>query len=392
MISPQDLRDYYLPPFQACARDANVQSFMCSYNAVNGVPTCADPWLLEDLLRDHWNWTGSDQWVTSDCDALKNVYSAHHFRNMSAPAAAAASLNAGTDLDCGSFWPENLGAAYNGSLFNETTLDVSLTRRYASLVRLGYFDPSEKQPYRQLGWADVATADAQTLARKAAIEGLVLLKNNGALPLSKPGGAIKTVAVIGPMAAASRSMQGNYYGNPPVLVSPAAAFQKAGYTVLTIPGVGVSSGTLAGVAAALAAAQKADAVVFVGGIDNGLESEEHDRTAIEWPAAQVTLIEQLATLTAEAGKEKPFVVVQMGTVVDASAVRDSTGVDALLWAGYPGQDGGTAIVDVLLGKTAPAGRLPFTQYPAGYVDEVPMTDMALRPSRGQNDTGKGNPG
>lgn len=370
---------------------------MCSYNAVNGIPTCADPWvchssplppfppsplfppptqltappqkqLLDTLLRKHWNWTATDQYVVSDCGALQNVYQDHHY-GASAADAAARSLNAGTDLDCGSWYPRNLPAALASGAVSNATLDQSLVRRYASMVRLGYFDPPASQPYRKLGWADVGTPAAQALARRAAVEGLVLLKNSrGALPLDK--GKIKTLGVVGAMANATKSMQGTYDGPAKQVPSPFAAFQAAGFTVI--------SGTQPQDVVA-----KADAVVYVGGIDDGTEAEDRDRNEITWPAAQLSAIRAMAKVAGAAGR--PFVVIQMGTMLDSSELKADDGVSALLWVGYPGQDGGPAMVDVVTGTVAPAGGLSVTQYAAGYTKEVKMTDMGVRP-------GSGNPG
>lgn len=204
-ISTQDMVEYYLPPFQACARDAKVGAFMCSYNAVNGVPTCADDWLLNDVLRNHWNWTGGNDdgfWVTSDCDAIQNVFLPHRW-STTREAAAADSLKAGTDLNCGTYYSHHLQGAYDQGLINDTNLDTAVTRLYGSLVKLGYFDPADSQPYRSLGWEDVGTPEAQQLAYTAAVEGTVLLKNNNTLPLNLEG---KTVAVIGDWAAATAQL------------------------------------------------------------------------------------------------------------------------------------------------------------------------------------------
>ncbi|KAI1504934.1 glycoside hydrolase family 3 protein [Biscogniauxia marginata] len=378
-ITSQDLQDYYLQPFRACVRDANAQSVMCSYNAVNGVPTCADPWLLQNVLRELYGFASEDRYVTADCDALGNVWTDHHYGS-SAAGAAAASLNAGTDLDCGQFWPQNLPSAYNSRLFNDTVLDRSLIRRYASMVRLGWFDPPANQPYRQLGWDAVAKPEAKALALRAAQEGLVLLKNNGtgALPLAA---SVKRVAVIGPLSTATTQMQGNYYGTAQSISTVVSAFTAAGYQVSNTQGCAITGSSTSGFAAALSAAQAADAIVFVGGMDTSIEAEDRDREQITWPGAQVALVKQLAA----AKGDKPFAVVQMGTMVDSSELVAEAGVDALLWAGYPGQDGGAAIVSMLTGQVAPAGRLPVTQYPASYVDQVPMTNMNLQ-------SGAGNPG
>ncbi|KAI0476416.1 glycoside hydrolase superfamily [Xylariaceae sp. FL0804] len=388
-ITVQDLQDYYLPPFRSCARDANAQSVMCSYNAVNGVPSCTNAWLLRDVLRGLYDFTSEERWVTADCDAVEDVWTNHGYGG-SAAGAAADALNAGTDLDCGTFWPQNLPAAYAAGLFNDTALDRTLIRRYASLVRLGFFDPAAGQAYRQLGWEDVATPAAKALALRAAQEGIVLLKNNktaanatAALPLPS---SVKTVAVVGPLATATTQMQGNYYGTAESLTDVVAAFEAAGYAVNTTAGCTVSGSSTSGFAAAVDLARAADATVYVGGIDTSVEAEGMDRTQITWPGVQLDLIQQLATATAAAGGgKKPFAVVQMGTMVDSSALVASDDVPALLWAGYPGQDGGAAVVSVLTGDTAPAGRLPVTQYPGDYVNQVPMTDMDLHP-------GTGNPG
>ncbi|KAK8008826.1 hypothetical protein PG991_011377 [Apiospora marii] len=386
IITRQDLQDYYLAPFRACARDADAQSFMCSYNAVNGVPTCADPWLLQDVLRDQWGFSTNeddgegDRWVTSDCDALKNVWNDHHY-GASAADAAARSLNAGTDLDCGSFWPQNLAAALRDNLTTEAALDRSTIRRYASMVRLGWFDAAAGQPYRRLAWADVATPEAKALALRAAVEGIVLLQNKGdnTLPL---GSEPKKVAVIGPLGSATTQLQGNYFGRAQSVTSVVAAFKTAGWDVSAVQGTTIAGSSTSGFAAAVAAAQAADVIVYVGGIDNTQESETRDRNAITWPGQQLALISRLAAVK----EDRPLVVVQLGTMVDSSSLVSGNGtVDALVWAGYPGQSGGQAVVDILLGTSAPAGRLPVTQYPASYVDQIKMTNMDLRP-------GPGNPG
>ncbi|KAK7962506.1 Xylan 1-4-beta-xylosidase [Apiospora aurea] len=399
IITRQDLQDYYLAPFRACARDADAQSFMCSYNAVNGVPTCADPWLLQDVLRDQYGFSTStstsnaakskgkeedndeegDRWVTSDCDAIKNVWNDHHY-GASAADAAARSLNAGTDLDCGSFWPQNLAAALRSNLTTEATLDKSLVRRYASMVRLGWFDAAADQPYRRLTWADVATPDAKALALRAAVEGIVLLQNKGdTLPLDP---SPKKVAVIGPLGSATTQLQGNYFGRAQSVTSVVAAFKGAGWSVTAVQGTSIAGSSTSGFPAAVSAAQAADVIVYVGGIDNSQESETRDRNAITWPGQQLALIYRLAAVKGE----KPLVVIQLGTMVDSSSlVSGNDTVDALVWAGYPGQSGGQAIVDILLGTSAPAGRLPVTQYPASLVNQIKMTNMDLRP-------GAGNPG
>lgn len=376
-ISSQDMVEYYLPPFQACARDAKVGAFMCSYNAVNGVPTCADSWLLNDVLRDHWNWSNPDEgyWVTSDCDAVQNVFLPHRWAD-TREAAAAASLKAGTDLNCGTYYSHHLGSAYEQSLINDADLDMALGRLFGSLVRLGYFDPPESQPYRSLGWDDVSTPESQTLAYEAAVKGTVLLKNsNDTLPLGDL--TDKKVALIGDWVDATTQMQGNYYGSAPYLHSPLWAAQQlfGEDNVLYSAGPSYGDPTSNDWDPIWAVADAADVILYFGGIDDSVESEGMDRVSLEWTGAALDVIGELALLG------KPMVVVQMGGgQVDSAPLVANPGIGALLWGGYPGQDGGVALLDIITGKQAPAGRLPLTQYPANYIQNVSMTDMSLRPN------------
>lgn len=171
-------------------------------------------------------------------------------------------------------------------------------------------------------------------------------------------------------------------GTAPFLNSPLAALQnQTGLNVLYAFGTNVSTNDTIGFSEALVAASIADLTIYVGGIDGTIEGEANDRTNISWPGNQLDLIQELGKVS------KQLVVYQLGGgQVDDTFLLLNPQVHALLWAGYPGQDGGPAMIDILFGNQAPAGRLPVTQYPAGYVDEVRMTDMGMRPSS------TGNPG
>ncbi|KAF7314222.1 Glycoside hydrolase family 3 protein [Mycena kentingensis (nom. inval.)] len=373
VLSPQDLADYYTVPFQSCVRDAKAMSVMCAFNAVNGEPSCASPYLLNTLLRGFYG-LDEERWIVADCDAIEFLFDQRHavpdFTH-----AAALGMNSGTDLDCGTTYGDHLGDALSQGLVNTTRLRQALTRQYASFMRLGYFDPPDAQPYRQLSWSDVNTPDAQHLAYQIAADGLVLLKNiDNTLPLA-PGG--KTLAIIGPLSVATTQMQSNYAGPAPFLITPLAGAQGSGFaSVLQAAGTGGNTQDTSGFADALAKAKQADIVVYAGGLDTGCcEAEGQDRATLTWPGNQLDLIEQLAAVG------KPFIVLQLGGgQVDDAALKTNPNVSAIVWAGYPGQSGGKAIFDVLTGKVAPSGRLPVTQYPSAYADQVPMTDMTLRPS------------
>jgi beta-D-xylosidase 4 len=372
-VSTQDLNEYYLPTFKTCGRDFKVGAFMCSYNSINGEPGCANKYLLQDVLRDHWGWDRDDQWVTSDCGAIENIWHDHNFTEHDYQASAKALL-AGTDLDCGTTFNNSLQQSYDEDLIKESDLDKALVRLYTSLIRTGYFDPEEKVSYRQLGWKDVNTEEAQKLAYKAAVEGIVVLDNKDkTLPLNvdKCG----KVAVVGPYANATDLMLGNYFGIPPYHVTPLDAVKELGLEVSFYDQIPMNATNSTGIEEALEAAKDADTVLYFGGIDQSIEEEGLDRDTIVWPENQLKLIEQLAEL------KKTLVVVQFGGgQVDDTPLLENDNVHAIVWPGYPGQEGGHAIVDILTGKKAPAARLPITQYPGEYVDQVPMTDMSLRPS------------
>lgn len=374
-ISSQELVEYHLPPFQQCARDSHVGSFMCSYNRLNGVPACADTYLLDTVLREHWGWTNDNQYVAGDCNATEKMYIGHHFVETPAQAAAI-TFNGGCDVACETRErTTDVQGAYDQGLLSEEVLDRSLQRQYHGLIRTGYFDPgANATAYRQLSWKDVNTPEAQQLARSSAAKGLVLLKNDGILPLDTKKNS--KIGLVGMWANATIQMLGNYYGTAPYYRSPLWAAQNLGLNVTYAPGpLAQDVLTQNWTDAALEAAQGTDVILFFGGIDITVEGEDRDREDIGWPKAQLALLEKLSALS------KPIIVVRHGTSLDDTPLLKNKQIKAILWAGYPGQEGGLAVFDVLTGAVAPAGRLPISQYPADYVNKVPMTDMNLRPSR-----------
>ncbi|KAK3312123.1 glycoside hydrolase family 3 protein [Apodospora peruviana] len=373
-VSTQDLVEYYLPPFRQCARDSKVGSIMCSYNAVNGVPACANEYLMDTILRKHWNWTDDNQYVVSDCDAvyyLGNANGGHRYKS-SYSAAIGAALEAGCDNMC---WATdgtqpNAASAFNSKAFSQATLDKAMLRQYQGLIRAGYFDGPDSL-YRSLGAADVNTPFARETALRAAQEGIVLLKNDdGFLPIAQNSSL--SVAMIGFWANAADKMLGGYSGSPPFKHDPVTAAKAMGITVTYVNGPLTQSS--ADSSAAVSAAQKSNVILFFGGIDNTVEKESQDRTSISWPAGQLSMIQKLAAVG------KPVVVIKMGTHVDDTPILSLPNVKSILWVGYPGQDGGTAVMNIIAGLAAPAGRLPITMYPSSYTSQAPQTNMALRPS------------
>ncbi|KAF2878576.1 glycosyl hydrolase family 3 N terminal domain-containing protein [Massariosphaeria phaeospora] len=374
VVSMQDLVEYYLPPFKQCARDSNVGSIMCSYNRVNGTPACASEYLMQTVLREHWNWTQHDNFIVSDCNAVHNIYADHKWVKTAAQAVGAA-MTAGTDNTCeAGGWGTDVVGAFNQSLLTEKVIDQALTRQYEGLIRANYFFTSGREGeitgFPAYGWDYVNTETADSLARASATDGLVLLKNDGTLPVKL--GKNQTVAVIGMWANdTSYRMLGNYYGTPPIYSTPLLAAQQLGLKV-NYADAPVSSN--ANYTAALEAAKQSDIIFYFGGIDGSIENEDRDRTTITWPSVQLSLLRDLSALG------KKLVVVQLGTSIDNTPLLSDKNVNSILWAGYPGMHGGLAAFDIITGAKAPAGRLPITQYPANYTNQVPMTDMALRPS------------
>jgi beta-glucosidase len=222
-VSPHDLEDTYLPAFRAAITEAHAQSVMCAYNAIDGAPACASTMLLRDHLREAWHFDG---YVVSDCAAVADVNTGHHYAPDMAHAAAAA-VKAGTDLECGfregQAFPALLQAVHDG-LITEAELEQALRRLLRARFRLGMFDPPEGYAYGQIPFTEVNSPAHRQLSLQAARESMVLLKNEShTLPL-KAG--IARIAVVGPTAELVQSLQGNYNGPPPSPVYPLDGIEK----------------------------------------------------------------------------------------------------------------------------------------------------------------------
>ncbi|KAJ7968144.1 Beta xylosidase [Quillaja saponaria] len=216
VVTKQDMEDTFQVPFKSCVLDGNAASVMCSYNQVNGKPTCADPDLLSGVIRGQWKLNG---YIVSDCDSVDTLYKDQNYTK-SPEEAAAISIRAGLDLDCGNFLGQHTEAAVKAGLVGEAAIDKAISNNFNTLMRLGFFDGDpRKQLYGNLGPNDVCTQQNQELAREAARQGIVLLKNTpGSLPLSTK--VIRSLAVIGPNANVTNTMIGNYEGIPCKYTSP----------------------------------------------------------------------------------------------------------------------------------------------------------------------------
>ncbi|KAG5555216.1 hypothetical protein RHGRI_012682 [Rhododendron griersonianum] len=290
------------------------------------------------------------------------------------------SKQASLDLDCGPFLAIHTESAIQAGKLSEADVNGALAHTLSVQMRLGMFDgePS-RQPFGNLGPNDVCTPAHQQLALEAARQGAVLLQNRArSLPLSTT--RHRTIAVIGPNSDVTITMIGNYAGVACGYTSPLQGIARYAKTVHQsgCNGVACPDNQLFG--RAETAARNADATVLVMGLDQSIEAEFKDRVGLLLPGHQQELVSRVAM----ASRGPVVLVLMSGGPLDVSFAKNDPRVSAILWVGYPGQAGGTAIADVLFGRTNPGGKLPMTWYPQDYLAKAPMTDMALRanPSRG----------
>ncbi len=218
-VSKHDELDTYLPAFRATVTEGKAGSVMCAYNSVNGQPACVNEFLLQDQLRGKWNFQG---YVVSDCAAIINIFSDHHFTKTQ-PEASALAVQRGMDNECLNYsdikdnrdYKPYLDAYQQGFL-KESDIDTALIRLFTARVKLGMFDPPEMVPYSKIDEKELDSPEHRELARVLANESMVLLKNDGTLPLKKSG--IK-IALVGPLADQTRYLLGNYNGRPTHTVS-----------------------------------------------------------------------------------------------------------------------------------------------------------------------------
>ncbi|KAJ9187860.1 hypothetical protein P3X46_003275 [Hevea brasiliensis] len=379
-VSKQDIEDTFDVPFRMCVKEGKVASVMCSYNQVNGIPTCADPNLLRRTVRNEWGLNG---YIVSDCDSVGVYYDKQHYTSTPEEAAADA-IKAGLDLDCGPFLGIHTEDAVKRGLVSEADINGALFNTLTVQMRLGMFDGEPSvQPYGNLGPKDVCTPAHQGLALEAARQGIVLLNNHGpTLPLSTR--RYRTIAIIGPNANVTVTMIGNYAGVACGYITPLQGMGSYARTIYQQGCADVSCVSDQRFGGAINAASQADATILVMGLDQSMEAEFRDRAGLLLPGRQQELVSKVAM----ASKGPTILVLMSGGPIDVSFAMNDPKISAILWAGYPGQSGGAAIADVLFGTTNPGGKLPMTWYPQDYITNLPMTEMAMRSSRSKGYPGR----
>ncbi len=362
VAGPKDMRETYLPAFEALVREAGVESVMGAYNRVNGEPACGSKTLIGDILRGEWGFEGH---FVSDCWAIKDFHE-HHMVTATAPESAALALQNGCDLNCGNTYLHLLIALKEG-LITEDMIHQAAVRLFTTRFLLGLFD--EDCVYHSISTLENDSEAHAAQALDAARKSMVLLKNDSLLPLNKD--EIRTIAVVGPVADSQAVLEGNYNGissrYTTFLEGVRRAFEGSA-RLLYAEGAKLDREKDSGLSQykhdrlqeAVWAAQQADVTILCVGLDATLEGEEGDRgneyfsgdkKDLLLPQSQRPLVEAM-----EKHAKKLVTVVASGSALDVRAG------DAILWAGYPGQAGGTALADILLGRAVPSGKLPMTFY------------------------------
>lgn len=374
----KDMWETYLPAFQACV-EAGVESVMGAYNRTNGEPCCANTYLMEEVLRGKWHFEGH---YVSDCWAIKDFHENHKVTR-NAEESAYLALEKGCDLNCGCTYREIMPAYKKGDL------PLSLIRRaairlFTTRFLLGMFDKTE---YDEIPYETIACREHLALAKKAAEESIVLLKNDGILPLKKKKGM--TIGVIGPNADSREALIGNYHGTPPryitvlegiqdylgedgrVLYAQGCHLYKDREEALAQPDDRISE--------AVSCAEHADVVVLCLGLDETLEGEEGDTGNSYASGDKLDLLlppPQQRLLEAVAKTKKPFIVCLLaGSAMDLNFADQEAA--AILQAFYPGAEGGREVARLLFGEYSPSGKLPVTIYRD--LTEMPaFTDYTMR--------------
>jgi len=360
-VSSYDLWDTYLPAFKKLVEN-KVAGVMCAYNAFEGQPCCGSDKLMVDILREDWGFTG---YVTSDCGAIDNFYKTHK-THPDAPSAAADAVFHGTDVDCGHEAYLGLKKAVKDGIITEAQIDVSLRRLFEIRFRLGMFDPAEMVPYSKIDSTALEAKSHKDLALKMSRQAIVLLKNNGILPINKE--TLKKVAILGPNINRPEVQLGNYNGFPTRIITPLDGLKEElgnNVKIYSDTVIGYYGEAPKSFASTVKNVKDADLIIYVGGISPRIEGEEMkvnvkgfyggDRTSILLPQVQTDLMKTLKATG------KPVVFVMMtGSAI--ATPWESENLDAILNSWYGGEFAGKAIADVLFGNYNPSGHLPVTVY------------------------------
>lgn len=364
--SKKDMEETYLPAFEACVKEAKVEAVMGAYNRTNGEPCCASKTLMQDYLRGKWGFEGH---YVSDCWAVRDFHENHQVTARPEESVKMA-LEAGCDLNCGCTYQKILNAYHEG-MIDERCITESCVRLFTTRFLLGMFADTE---YDSISYLEVESREHVALAHRAARESMVLLKNDGILPLNPSG--IKTIGVIGPNADSRSALIGNYHGTSSQYITVLEGIRNtAGGSCRILYSEGChlwkdnvehlsDPNRMDRLSEAAAVAAYSDVVILVLGLDETLEGEEGDTGNSDASGDKQDLLfplpqRKLAETVLQSGK--PVVVVNMtGSAMDLRLADAQA--NAILQAWYPGARGGQDVAELLFGKASPSGKLPVTFY------------------------------
>lgn len=363
-ISKKDMRETYLPAFEKLVKEAEVEAVMGAYNRTNGEPCCGSRTLMEDILRGEWGFQGH---YVSDCWAIRDFHT-NHMVTDTAEESAAMALKTGCDVNCGNTYLHMM-KAYSQGLVTEEDITRAAERLFTTRFLLGMFDETE---YDEIGYDRIECREHLALADRAAAESVVLLKNDGILPLEKS--RLKAVGVIGPNADSRAALIGNYHGTSSRYITVLEGIQDClGEQVRVyysegchlfkdrIEGLGQRQDRIS---EAVAVAKHSDVVILCVGLDETLEGEEGDTGNSYASGDKVDLLlpeVQRELMEAVVGTGKPVILINMtGSAMDLRYAQEHCA--AVIQAWYPGARGGRVVADILTGTISPSGKLPVTFY------------------------------
>ena len=389
VASAKDMRETYLPAFEKLVKDADVEAVMGAYNRTNGEPCCGSKSLMVDILRDEWGFQGH---FVSDCWAIRDFHTSHMVTD-TAEESAAMALKNGCDVNCGNTYLHMM-SAYEQGLVTEEDITVAAERLFTTRFLLGLFDETE---YDQIGYDKIECKEHLALADRAAAESVVLLKNDGILPLKKEN--LKTIGVVGPNANSRAALIGNYHGTASryttvlegiqdVCGDDVRVYYSEGCHLFKdrVEHLGLRQDRIS---EAVAVAKNSDIVIAVLGLDETLEGEEGDTGNSYASGDKVDLLlpeVQRELLEAVVKTGKPVILINMtGSAMDLRYAQEHCA--AIVQAWYPGARGGKVVADILMGAISPSGKLPVTFY--NDTEELPpFEDYSMKDRTYRYFTGK----
>ena len=364
VVDEKDLRETYLYAFNKLV-NAGVSTVMCAYNQINGEPCCTAQSAMKKIIREEWKFKGQ---LVTDCGALNDIRNTHN--DLSATVLAAAAIHAGLNLECGEILQHDISKAIKEGLLKESEIDSALLPDLSIRFRLGFFDPPSANPFSGYNEDSIHGEMHTSLARKLAQESMVMLKNNGLLPLDKQ--KYHSIMVVGANASSLDVLMGSYHGINGNMISFAEGIaQQAGPDIAVQYDQGYDNKDSIHFGGIWAAGMS-DLTIAVIGLSPVLEGEEGDaflsksggdRLSMSLPNAQLQYLKKLK----ESTKKPLVVVITAGSAIDLSRILPYA--DAVILAWYPGEQGGSALADILFGKVSPSGHLPVTFYQS--LDQLP---------------------